>query len=343
MPLVVLTVFLDLIGFGIILPLLPLYIDAMGGSAETVGLLFACFAGTQLLATPILGRLSDRVGRRPVILVSLAGNALSMIMFAWGASIYFTESRPPADAMEIFVTGKRWMWKIQHMEGPREINELHVPINRNIRLTMTSEDVIHDFSVPAFRTKADVLPGRYTTEWFRPIKVGAYHLFCAEYCGTKHSGMVGTVYVLSEADYAEWLARGSGEGSIAEQGQALFNQLGCGNCHPGAINNYNGRAPNLAGIYHSKVALKDGTFTRADEAYIRESVLYPQAKLVAGYDDIMPTFQGLVSEEGMIKLIEYVKSLSPKVDSANSAAPQPVTNAATEQKAGRPAVPAGKR
>ena len=268
---------------------------------------------------------------------------LSMIMFAWGASIYFTESRPPADAMEIFVTGKRWMWKIQHMEGPREINELHVPINRNIRLTMTSEDVIHDFSVPAFRTKADVLPGKYTTEWFRPIKVGAYHLFCAEYCGTKHSGMVGTVYVLSETDYAEWLARGSGEGSVAEQGQALFNQLGCGNCHPGAINNYNGRAPNLAGIYHSKVALKDGTFTRADEAYIRESVLYPQAKLVAGYDDIMPTFQGLVSEEGMIKLIEYVKSLSPKVDSASSAAPQPVTNSATEQKAVRPAPAAGKR
>src|SRR5579862_3686710 len=193
---------------------------------------------------------------------------LSMIMFAWGASIYFTESRPPADSMEIFITGKRWMWKVQHMEGAREINELHVPMNRNIKLTMTSEDVIHDFSIPAFRTKADVLPGKYTTEWFQPTKPGAYHIFCAEYCGTKHSGMVGTVYVLNQQDYQDWLARGSGEGSMAEQGQALFNQLGCGNCHPSLVNNYNGRAPNLAGIYNNKVTLKDGTATRADEAYI---------------------------------------------------------------------------
>ena len=260
---------------------------------------------------------------------------LSMIMFAWGASIYFTESRPPNDSMQIFVTGKRWMWKIQHMEGAREINELHIPINRNIKLTMTSEDVIHDFFIPAFRTKADILPGKYTTEWFRPTKIGAYHIFCAEYCGTKHSGMVGTVYVLSEADYGEWLARGSGEGSVAEQGQSLFNQLGCGNCHPNAINNYNGRAPNLAGIYNNRVSLKDGSVTRADEAYIRESILFPQSKLVAGYDDIMPTFQGLLSEEGMIKVIEYVKSLSPKVAGVSSAAPQPITNTSTDQKTGR--------
>ena len=133
---------------------------------------------------------------------------LSMVMFAWGASIFFTESRPPADAMEIYVTGKQWMWKIQHMEGAREINELHVPVNRDIRLTMTSEDVIHDFYVPAFRTKTDVLPGRYTTEWFRPTKVGEYHIFCAEYCGTKHSGMIGTVYVMNEADYNAWLGAG---------------------------------------------------------------------------------------------------------------------------------------
>lgn len=260
---------------------------------------------------------------------------LSMIMFAWGASIYFTESRPPADAMEIFITGKRWMWKVQHMEGAREINELHVPMNRNVKLTMTSEDVIHDFSLPAFRTKADVLPGKYTTEWFRPTRPGAYHIFCAEYCGTKHSGMVGTVYVLNDQEYSDWLAKGSGEGSMAEQGQSLFNQLGCGNCHPSLVNNYVGRAPNLAGIYNNRVPLKDGTMTRADEAYIRESVLFPQAKIAAGYDDIMPTFQGLISEEGMLKLIEYVKSLSPQVTSADSAPPQPVTNAAAEQKAGR--------
>jgi cytochrome c oxidase subunit 2 len=249
---------------------------------------------------------------------------LSMIMFVWGASIFFTESRPPADSMEIYVTGKQWMWKIQHMEGAREINELHIPINRDIKLTMTSEDVIHDFYVPAFRTKADVLPGKYVTEWFRPTKIGAYHIFCAEYCGTKHSGMIGTVYVMSETDYNNWLGAGSGEGSMAEQGQSLFNQLGCGNCHASLVNNNNGRCPNLNGVFGSRVDLKDGSHVRADESYIRESVLYPQAKIVAGYDDIMPTFKGLITEDGMLKLIEYIKSLGAKNGTVNTATPLPV-------------------
>ena len=256
---------------------------------------------------------------------------LSMIMFAWGVSIYFTESRPPADSMEIYVTGKQWMWKIQHMEGAREINELHIPIDRDIKLTMTSEDVIHDFYVPAFRTKADVLPGRYTTEWFKPTKVGEYHIFCAEYCGTKHSGMIGTVYVMSQNDYNEWLAHGSGEGSMAEQGQALFNQLGCGNCHPSVINNQNGRCPNLVGLFGTRVELKDGTNVRADESYIRESVLYPESKIVAGYDNIMPTFKGLISEEGMLKLVEYIKSLRTKNGTMSTATPLPVQTGATPQ------------
>jgi cytochrome c oxidase subunit 2 len=220
---------------------------------------------------------------------------LSMIMFVWGVSIYFKESRPPANSMEVYITGKQWMWKIQHMEGAREINELHVPVGRNVKLTMTSEDVIHDFFIPAFRTKADVLPGRYTTQWFQATKVGAYHIFCAEYCGTKHSGMIGTVYVMSQQDYNTWLGAGSGEGSMAEQGQSLFNQLGCGNCHASLVNQ-NGRCPNLVGLYGSRVDLKDGSNVKADEAYIRESVLYPQAKIVAGYDDYMPTFKGLVTE-----------------------------------------------
>jgi cytochrome c oxidase subunit 2 len=260
-----------------------------------------------------------------------------MIMFAWGASIFFTESRPPADAMEIFVTGKQWMWKIQHNEGAREINELHVPVNRDIRLTLTSEDVIHDFAVPAFRTKTDVLPGRYTTEWFRPTKVGAYHLFCMEYCGTKHSGMIGTVYVMNEADYDTWLAAGSGEGSIAEQGESLFNQLGCGTCHPSAMNKQNGRCPNLNGLFGTTVVLKDGSKVRADESYIRESVLYPQAKIVAGYDDIMPTFKGLVTEDGLLKLVEYVKSLGPKNGMESSAVPMPTQTSASPQAPARPA------
>jgi len=246
---------------------------------------------------------------------------LSLVMFAWGASIFFTESRPPADSMEIFVTGKQWMWKIQHNEGAREINELHVPVDRNIRLTLTSEDVIHDFYVPAFRTKTDVLPGRYTTEWFRPTKIGAYHIFCAEYCGTKHSGMIGTVYVMSQQDYNAWLGAGSGEGSMAEQGQALFNQLGCGTCHASEINKQTGRCPNLNGLFGTTVELKDGTKVRADESYIRESVLYPQAKIVAGFDDIMPTFKGLLTEDGMLKVVEYIRSLGPKNGMPSSATP----------------------
>ena len=259
---------------------------------------------------------------------------LSLVMFAWGASIFFTESKPPADAMTIYVTGKQWMWKIQHNEGAREINQLHVPVNRDIRLTLTSEDVIHDFYVPAFRTKTDVLPGKYTTEWFRPTKVGAYHIFCAEYCGTKHSGMIGTVYVMNENDYNTWLAEGSGEGSMAEQGQSLFNQLGCATCHASAINKQNGRCPNLNGVFGTTVELKDGSTVRADESYIRESVLYPQSKIVAGYDDIMPTFKGLITEDGMVKLVEYVKSLGSRNGPQTSVPPAPT------QTSGEPAPPA---
>jgi cytochrome c oxidase subunit II len=267
---------------------------------------------------------------------------LSMIMFGWGAMIFFTESRPPADSMEIYVTGKQWMWKIQHMEGAREINELHIPVNRDIKLTMTSEDVIHDFYVPAFRTKADVVPGKYVTEWFRPTRVGAYHLFCAEYCGTKHSGMVGTVYVMSETDYNKWLGAGSGEGSMAEQGQSLFNQLGCGTCHPSLVNNYNGRCPNLIGVFGSRVGLKDGSNVRADESYIRESILYPQAKIVGGYDDIMPTFKGLITEDGLLKLIEYVKSLGAKNGTPNTATPLPVETSTSPNPSTHTVAPQGK-
>jgi len=272
------------------------------------------------------------------IVWSIIPLGLSMIMFAWGASIFFTESRPPANSMDIYVTGKQWMWKIQHNEGAREINELHVPVNRDIRLTLTSEDVIHDFSVPAFRTKTDVLPGRYTTEWFRPTRVGEYHIFCAEYCGTRHSGMIGTVYVMNEADFNDWLGKGSGEGSMAEQGQSLFNQLGCGNCH---IRDGRGRAPNLYGVFGTTVQLKDGTRGKIDESDVREPVLYPQSKIVAGFDDIMPTFKGLVTEEGLLKLVEYVKSLGPENGTQTPATPAPTQTSATPV---APAAPArGKR
>ena len=245
---------------------------------------------------------------------------LSLVMFGWGAIIYFDESRPPADAMEIWVTGKQWMWKIQHLEGTREINELHVPVNKNIRLTLTSEDVIHDFYVPAFRTKTDVVPGRYTTEWFRPTKVGAYHLFCAEYCGTKHSGMVGTVYVMNPNDYDAWLAGGgAGVGSMAQKGEALFQQLGCVTCHQ---SDGHGRCPKLVGLYGTKVELKGGAVVTADASYLRESIVNPRANVVNGYEGIMPTFQGLVSEDQIQQLIEYVKSIGPKSGSAVAGAAQ---------------------
>ncbi len=235
---------------------------------------------------------------------------LALVMFAWGASIFFTESRPPADSMEIYVTGKQWMWKIQHMEGQREINELHVPINRNIKLTLTSEDVIHDFFVPAFRTKTDVLPGRYTTEWFRPTKPGEYHIFCAEYCGTKHSGMIGTVYVMEPQQFDAWLTGGGAQGSLSQKGEALFQQLGCVTCHEAEADRQ-GRCPNLHGIFGRPQQLTTGQTVTVNPEYIRESILNPDAKIVAGYQNIMPTFKGLVTEDGIQQLVEYIKSIGP--------------------------------
>ena len=254
---------------------------------------------------------------------------LSMVMFAWGASIFFTESRPPADSMEIYVTGKQWMWKIQHMEGQREINELHIPVNRDIKLTMTSEDVIHDFYVPAFRTKSDVVPGRYTTEWFRPTRVGEYHIFCAEYCGTKHSGMIGTVYVMEPMQYDAWLAGGGAQGTLAQKGEALFQQLGCVTCHQAEADKQ-GRCPNLHNIWGKPQELTTGQVVTVNAEYVRESILNPSAKIVAGYQNIMPTFSGLVTEDGVQQLIEYVKSIGP---APGATTPAPPAAAAAPQKA----------
>jgi len=242
---------------------------------------------------------------------------LTMVMFFWGASVYVSLARPPDNALQVFVVGKQWMWKIQHLEGRREINELHVPVGRSVKLTMTSEDVIHSFFVPAFRVKADVLPGRYSTLWFEATKPGAYHLFCAEYCGTEHSGMIGHVVVMEPAEYQAWLSGGPPAASLATAGQALFEQLGCITCHrsePGA------RGPQLAGLVGKRVQLQSGDAVVADETYIRESILNPQAKVVAGFQPIMPTFKGLVSEEGLIQLIAYIKSLQPADERADGGA-----------------------
>ena len=243
------------------------------------------------------------------VLWSVIPFGLTMVMFTWGASIFFRETHPPDDALSIYVVGKQWMWKLQHMEGQREINELHIPLGRAVKLTMTSEDVIHSFFVPAFRTKQDVVPGRYSTTWFKPTKAGKYHLFCAEYCGTNHSRMIGWVYVMEPQDYQTWLSGGSSTGTLAENGAKLFQDLACANCHKP---DGSGRCPSLVGVFGSTVHLTGGGTVKADEAYIRESILHPQAKIVAGYGPIMPTFQGLVTEEGLLQLVEYVKSLGAK-------------------------------
>src|SRR5581483_6069603 len=217
-----------------------------------------------------------------------------LMIFAWGAVIYFQERTPPRGAAEIYVVGKQWMWKLQHVEGQREINELHVPVNRDIKLIMTSQDVIHSFYIPAFRIKQDVVPGRYTYAWFRATKPGTYHLFCAEYCGTMHSGMIGSVTVMEPGQYAAWLSGGVASGSLAQTGQALFQQLGCGTCHRTDVQ---GRGPSLTGIYGKPVTHEDGRTVIADGNYIRESILSPAAKVVSGFKAIMPVFQGLVTEE----------------------------------------------
>jgi len=231
-----------------------------------------------------------------------------MVIFFWGAIIYFQERTPPKGATEVYVVAKQWMWKLQHQEGQREINELHVPVGRDVKLIMTSQDVIHSFYVPAFRIKQDVLPGRYTTAWFRATKPGVYHLFCAEYCGTMHSGMIGQIVVMEPAQYEGWLAGGATFGSLAANGESIFQQLGCPTCHRADTQ---GRGPNLVGIFGRQVQLEDGRTVVADENYIRESILSPSAKIVSGFKPIMPVFQGLVSEEQLNALVEYVKSLNP--------------------------------
>jgi cytochrome c oxidase subunit II len=236
-----------------------------------------------------------------------------MVIFLWGAIIYFQERTPPKGATEVYVVAKQWMWKLQHQEGQREINELHVPVGRDVKLIMTSQDVIHSFYVPAFRIKQDVLPGRYTTAWFRATKPGVYHLFCAEYCGTMHSGMIGQIVVMEPAQYEAWLAGGTTFGSLAASGQSMFEQLGCPTCHR---SDTQGRGPNLVGVFGKPVQLEDGRTVIADENYIRESILSPSAKIVSGFKPIMPVFQGLVTEEQLNALVEYVKSLSPPASGA---------------------------
>ncbi len=250
-----------------------------------------------------------------------------MGMFAWGAKLYFDIERPPDNALTMYVVAKQWMWKIQHPEGQREINELHIPVGKPVKLLMTSEDVIHSFFVPAFRTKQDVLPGRYTMTWFQPTKPGKYHLFCAEYCGTKHSGMIGYVYAMEPREYETWLTQGAAEGSLASQGEKYFHQFGCSNCHH--FDNA-GRCPNLQDLYNRPVEIGGGETVIADETYIRESILQPNAKIVYGYKpNIMPNFTGQLTEEQVLALVAYIKALGPQ-----PGAQQPSSSGSTPQQYG---------
>ena len=233
---------------------------------------------------------------------------ISMTIFLGGAIIYFNQYRPPADTTEIYVVGKQWMWKFQHGTGQREINELHVPVGRNIKLTMTTEDVLHDLYVPAFRTKMDVIPGRYTTIWFNATKPGKYHLYCAEYCGLNHSGMGGYVYVMEQRDFDNWLSGSESGQTPVQAGQDLFqNKLGCATCHQGGQNQ---RGAKLEGVYGTDVKLTNGQIVTADDEYIRNSILNPGGQIVEGYQPIMPTFKGQVTEEQLVSLVAYIKSLS---------------------------------
>jgi cytochrome c oxidase subunit 2 len=259
------------------------------------------------------GSRANRILRHPENLrLEIAWTVIPLIIsagiFIWSAKLYFDMHVAPKNAIEIYVVAKQWMWKIEHPEGNREIDALHIPVGIPVKLVMTSQDVIHSFYVPAFRVKQDVLPDRFTTEWFLPTKVGEYHLFCAEYCGTGHASMTGTVYVMDPADYQQWLAGRSSEVPMASTGEELFQHFGCNTCHQ---ENDLGRGPSLYGLYGSTVHLNNGARVLADQSYIRNSIYDPGGQVVKGYRPIMPTFKNQVEADQLDALIEYIKTLRP--------------------------------
>jgi cytochrome c oxidase subunit II len=312
------------------LPLWPDQASTMAGKVDALYIYLLLVAGVMtaliFLAVFVLAIKYRRVRVREAqqiegsIILEITWSVIPLLVmmtfFIWGAVIYFQERTAPGDATEVYVVAKQWMWKVEHIEGQREINELHVPTGQNVKLIMTSQDVIHSFYIPAFRIKQDVLPGRYTTQWFKATKPGRYHLFCAEYCGTMHSGMGGDIVVMEPQDYAVWMAGGP-SAPLQETGKQLFASLGCSTCHRFDVQ---GRGPNLQGIYNKPVLLEDGRTVIADENYVRESILNPTAKIMSGFKPVMPTFQGIVNEEQANALVAYVKSLS-----------QPLTGTAEQQ------------
>ena len=246
---------------------------------------------------------------------------LFMGMFAFGAKLYFDVERPPDNALQVYVVAKQWMWKTQRLDGVREINELHVPVGKPIKLLMISQDVIHSFYVPDFRIKQDVLPGRYTSIWFEADKPGKYHLFCAEYCGTNHSQMIGWIYALEPQQYQTWLQQGAAEGSLASSGEKLFHQFACANCHHF---DGHGPCPDLRGLYGSTVQLADDSNVVADDAYIRKKLMDPRATTVKGFDkNMMPDFSHLIDEDEAIQLIAYIRSLGPATSQPSNSGATP--------------------
>jgi cytochrome c oxidase subunit II len=232
---------------------------------------------------------------------------LVMVMFVWGAALFLDQVTPPRGATDIYVVGKQWMWKVQHSSGRREINELHVPVGQAVKLTLASQDVIHSFFIPAFRVKQDAVPGQYRTMWFEATKAGTYHIFCAEYCGTDHSGMIGQVVVMAPMEYQQWLS-GAIEETPLEEGERLFTEYDCVSCH---ATGQRQRGPNLGSLFGTSVPLADGSTVMFDETYIRESILEPRAKVVRGYPPVMPTYRGQLTEEQILSVIIYIKSLTP--------------------------------
>jgi cytochrome c oxidase subunit II len=289
-------------------------VDALFFFLLSVSVFFAALIFTLIVYFAIKYRRRSENERPPVILGdrrlellwTIVPLGLTMVMFVWGAKLFFVTFSPPSNAIEISVVAKQWMWKVQHPEGQLEIDELHIPAGQPVKLVMTSQDVIHDFSVPAFRVKRDVLPGRYTTVWFEATKSGQYHLFCNQYCGAQHSAMIGKIVVLEPPDYQRWLSGGTANISMEEVGQKLFQRLGCSTCH---LPSGAGLGPSLVGLFGNPVNLQGGQTIRADENYIRESILEPRAKIVAGYLPVMPPFKGQISEDGILQIIAYIKSL----------------------------------
>src|SRR6202789_1034462 len=256
--------------------------------------------------------------------------AIFLVTFVWGALLYFRIYDPPTNAMNIYVVGKQWMWKAEHPGGQHEIDSLHVPMGKPIQLTMISQDVFHSFSIPDFRIKREVIPGRYSTVWFEATQVGTYHLFCTQYCGTQHAGMIGEVTVMTPGDYKKWLEQSNSGQSLAQNGERLFASMGCNSCHNGPPA---GRGPSLAGVYGSKLTLTDGRQILVDDAYLRDAILNPSEHVTAGFSPIMPTYQGQISEDGLIDLVEFIKNMQ-----SNYRVQQTLVTAATGEAA--PTTPA---